>query len=109
MDNRSFGPGCRCTILGTRPGVRQTARRARAAGARRAYHSRQMDFNDRPMDRRRFFREGLRELLKPLSKAAEPIERALKEFETIQEPRVSRARPGSSSARVFLRPPGALV
>jgi ferredoxin-type protein NapG len=71
--------------------------------------------DDRPMDRRRFFREGLRELLKPLANATEPIERALKEFEALQspaEPRVSRPRPGSPSPtplRVFLRPPGALA
>jgi ferredoxin-type protein NapG len=73
--------------------------------------------DERPMDRRRFFREGLRELLKPLADTAEPIERALKEFEALQsyesptESRVSRGRPGSAQAphRVFLRPPGALA
>ena len=73
--------------------------------------------DDRPMDRRRFFREGLRELLKPLANAAEPIERALKEFESLQpppEPRVARPKPGSPAPppiaqRVFLRPPGALA
>jgi ferredoxin-type protein NapG len=71
--------------------------------------------DDRPMDRRRFFREGLRELLKPLADAAEPIERALREFESIQspaEPRVSRPRPTASAPApppvVWLRPPGAL-
>lgn len=32
------------------------------------------------MDRRRFFREGLRELLRPVSKAVEPIERVAKEL-----------------------------
>ncbi len=39
--------------------------------------------DDRPLDRRRFFRVGLRELLKPLANAAAPIERALNEFEAM--------------------------
>src|SRR5439155_27223144 len=70
--------------------------------------------DDRPMDRRRFFREGLRELLKPLADAAEPIERALHEFAALQEPaepRVSRPRPTAAppAPTVWLRPPGALA
>lgn len=67
--------------------------------------------DERPIDRRRFFREGLRELLKPLSKAADPIERALHELGAIEEPRVSRGRPTSaaSSKAAWLRPPGALL
>src|SRR5438034_54466 len=68
--------------------------------------------DDRPMDRRRFFREGLRELLKPLAAAAEPIERALREFEAIQsvgEPRVVRAKSAAAPPAVWLRPPGALA
>src|SRR5439155_5662761 len=67
--------------------------------------------DDRPMDRRRFFREGLRELLKPLAGAAEPIERALREFEAIQEPRVSRSKPTAPppTPATWLRPPGALA
>ena len=32
-----------------------------------------MSDDERPIDRRRFFRQGLRELLKPLSKAVEPL------------------------------------
>jgi len=67
--------------------------------------------DDRPLDRRRFFRIGLRELLKPLANAAEPIERALRELESLDSV-VSGSKPSSpSSARslpVFLRPPGAL-
>ena len=35
---------------------------------------------DRPMDRRRFFREGLRELLRPMSKAVDPIHRVAEEL-----------------------------
>src|SRR3954462_10822464 len=74
--------------------------------------------DDRPMDRRRFFREGLRELLRPLSGATEPIERALRQLEALDgalttqppaEPRIARPRPGSTPApRTWLRPPGAL-
>src|SRR6476646_8396579 len=62
--------------------------------------------DDRPMDRRRFFREGLRELLKPLANAAEPIERALKELESLDSPRPTRPPPPSGP---WLRPPGALI
>jgi hypothetical protein len=29
--------------------------------------------DDKPIDRRRFFREGLRELLKPLANAIDPV------------------------------------
>ena len=66
--------------------------------------------DDRPVDRRRFFRQGLRELLKPLAKAAEPIERALGELEALDRGML----PVSSTPRaamplpIFLRPPGAL-
>lgn len=62
--------------------------------------------SDRPIDRRRFFREGLRELLKPLQKAADPIERALSELEAINTPRVARGKPTRTA---WLRPPGALL
>src|SRR5688500_13566219 len=58
--------------------------------------------SDRTIDRRRFFRDSLRELLKPLAEAAQPIERALQEFETLTG--------GVESSRVqrhWLRPPGA--
>jgi ferredoxin-type protein NapG len=61
-----------------------------------------------PIDRRRFFRQGLRELLKPLVNAAEPIERVLSELESFHAP-----PPPAATARRFhlhppLRPPGAL-
>ena len=39
--------------------------------------------DEKPIDRRRFFRVGLREFLKPLAQSAAPLERALKEFESI--------------------------
>ena len=61
--------------------------------------------DDRPVDRRRFFREGLAELLKPLVKAAEPIERALAELDALDRPRPARP---PVNLPVFLRPPGAL-
>lgn len=62
--------------------------------------------DDRPVDRRHFFRRGLRELLKPLVNAAEPIERALAELEGLDRPRPSSRSP--LPLPVFLRPPGAL-
>jgi ferredoxin-type protein NapG len=60
--------------------------------------------------RRRFFQEGLRELLKPLSKAVEPMERAIRQFETMaSEPaKKPTAAPSSSLPSVWLRPPGAI-
>ena len=36
--------------------------------------------DERHVNRRRFFREGLRELLKPLSKAVEPIQEVARHF-----------------------------
>src|SRR5687768_16757830 len=65
--------------------------------------------DDRPLDRRRFFRIGLRELLKPLANAVEPVERALRELESLES--VVGGTKSSSPPRslpIFLRPPGAL-
>ncbi len=68
--------------------------------------------DDRPIDRRRFFREGLRELLKPLVNAAEPIERVLAELEslhgTTSSSPTSSPAPRSLPLKQILRPPGAL-
>src|SRR5688500_4338951 len=61
--------------------------------------------SERPIDRRRFFREGLRELLKPLADAAQPIGRAMREFESLAGTSGSGPRP----RRHFIRPPGALA
>lgn len=67
---------------------------------------------DRQMNRRRFFREGLRELLKPIAQTIEPIERAAHELgklERIGAP--APARPAETQGMkpdVYLRPPGAL-
>lgn len=62
-----------------------------------------------PLHRRQFFRRGLSELLKPLAKALEPVERTIEEFE-----RLSKSKPAAAastnvgSEEVWLRPPGAL-
>ena len=77
------------------------------------------------MDRRRFFREGLRELLRPVSKAVEPIQRVATELGNLDPapatpppaaPVYGTAARGSSPAGPtfnepttnLLRPPGAL-
>jgi ferredoxin-type protein NapG len=74
-----------------------------------------MDSN-RPVDRRRFFREGLRELLKPLANAIEPLHEAAKQLEQMEQLTGAAASPtgiGASPRRmpldVWLRPPGALA
>lgn len=86
--------------------------------------------DDPSINRRRFFREGLRELLKGVAKAAEPIERAIGEFDRRTaaedaarvEPFAERSNPRDGSAGALpstgdfhsrlpglsLRPPGAL-
>ena len=45
-----------------------------------------------PVNRRRFFREGLRELLKPLANAIDPVHEAVKQFEAMSAPFGSPAR-----------------
>ncbi len=62
--------------------------------------------DEQPVDRRRFFREGFRELLKPLAQAIEPIEDVLKQLTDLDLPSspASRIPPG-----VWLRPPGSLA
>jgi len=61
--------------------------------------------DDKPVDRRRFFREGIRELLRPLAQAIEPIEQAIRKLEELDLP-ARREGPGE---RWWLRPPGALA
>src|SRR3954463_12572381 len=74
---------------------------------------------DRPMDRRRFFREGLRELLRPVSKAVEPLQRVAKELGNLESALTSTPTPKSAPkppapptfsepTTNLLRPPGAL-
>ena len=68
------------------------------------------------MDRRRFFREGLREFLRPLSKAVEPIHRVATELGNLESslttPHTPRHDPPPAplpeSTTNLLRPPGAL-
>jgi ferredoxin-type protein NapG len=68
---------------------------------------------DKEVNRRRFFREGLRELLKPLAEMIEPLEQAahqLGKMETIfpSTPEPYQPPPKPDLARHWLRPPGAL-
>ena len=64
--------------------------------------------DERPIDRRRFFREGFRELFKPLSKAIEPIERVARELGNLE--RLEGYPPPSPAPppKPLVRPPGAL-
>jgi ferredoxin-type protein NapG len=65
---------------------------------------------DKHVNRRRFFREGLRELLKPLGKAIEPLHEVARHFQELEAPS-HEPKPASSSAcqpANWLRPPGAL-
>jgi ferredoxin-type protein NapG len=68
--------------------------------------------DEKRFDRRRFFREGLREMLKPLSRAVEPMQRAIEQFETLSTAApVSKPKARSQESNlpgVWIRPPGAL-
>lgn len=77
-----------------------------------------MSDDDKPMNRRRFFRDGLFELLKPLAKPLErriaPIERLAQEFSKFDDSatRSEPAAPSYDAPRIslpVLRPPGALA
>lgn len=59
-----------------------------------------MPRRDEPVDRRRFFRAGLRELLKPLVNAAAPLEQAIDQLSRLSE----QPKPPQK----FLRPPGSI-
>ncbi len=62
--------------------------------------------DQRPVNRRAFFREGLRELLKPLSRSIAPLERALHEFNKLDQ---MVPAPRKVNLPVYwLRPPGAV-
>jgi ferredoxin-type protein NapG len=69
---------------------------------------------DKPVNRRRFFREGLRELLRPLAEMAEPLEEAIKQLgklENVGAPSPAPAPyepPRHDPVGHWLRPPGAL-
>lgn len=71
--------------------------------------------DDPRVNRRRFFREGLRQLLGKVEQAAEPVARFAKEFEKLEQmgSPPAASTPPSSPARpvtlpLVLRPPGAL-
>lgn len=75
--------------------------------------------DDRPIHRRRFFREGLRELLKPLAQAIEPLEQVTRQLGALEEtaqrystpapsPSTYSYSPEPSPGPYWLRPPGAL-
>lgn len=69
-----------------------------------------MSRNDQPLDRRQFFRRGLKELLKPIAQSLEPVEKAIHEFEKAGQKRGITSAPSQKSVSlpVWLRPPGAL-
>ena len=71
--------------------------------------------SDKPVNRRRFFREGLRELLKPLANAIEPLHEAARQLEQMEAlgtpggaAASNRTSPRSIPLNLPLRPPGAL-
>jgi ferredoxin-type protein NapG len=61
------------------------------------------DDDNKPMARRRFFREGLLELLKPLGRSVEPLARVAEQIGALDQP-VLPPKP----VRHWLRPPGSL-
>jgi MauM/NapG family ferredoxin protein len=64
------------------------------------------DDKDKPVDRRRFFRIGLSELLRPLASAAGPLTRVARELGKLDE--IGKPTPTRIPLGVWLRPPGAL-
>jgi ferredoxin-type protein NapG len=61
--------------------------------------------SDKPVHRRQFFREGLRELLRPLADAIDPLEQVLRQITDLDDvPAANRIAAGA-----WLRPPGALA
>lgn len=67
--------------------------------------------DDPQLRRRDFFRRGLSELLKPIAKAIEPVERTLDEFDRLSRPKPAPkpATPIIGGDELWLRPPGALA
>src|SRR5687767_12216814 len=64
--------------------------------------------DDRHVNRRRFFREGLRELLKPLGKAVEPIHEVARHFHEMDLSAPTPLAPKPLKPTAWQRPPGAL-
>jgi ferredoxin-type protein NapG len=73
-----------------------------------------MSDEQKPIDRRRFFRQGLRELLKPLAQAAEPLNEVVRQLNQLDQFGSAAADPYHSPAAPiptqehWHRPPGAL-
>jgi MauM/NapG family ferredoxin protein len=63
---------------------------------------------EKPVDRRRFFRLGLSELLRPLAKVARPLERIARELGKLDEPPEDTDQQRMPKD-VWLRPPGSLA
>jgi len=63
---------------------------------------------DKPIDRRRFFRRGLQELIKPLVEAITPLEQAANHIGSMEQ-RLAKAKPLPAPKTTWLRPPGALA
>jgi ferredoxin-type protein NapG len=63
--------------------------------------------DEKPLNRRAFFRFGLRELLKPIESAVEPIEEAVRQFSALEPAQNIKPR-RKVALEVWLRPPGAL-
>lgn len=61
------------------------------------------DDENKPVPRRRFFREGLLELMKPLGRSLAPLQRAAEQLSALEEP-VAPPAP----TRHWLRPPGSM-
>jgi ferredoxin-type protein NapG len=76
--------------------------------------------DDKPLNRRLFFRHGLRELLRPLNKAAAPLEEVIRQIGALEDPNAvtpakTQATPIAPAAdappsllSIPVRPPGAL-
>jgi MauM/NapG family ferredoxin protein len=62
---------------------------------------------DKPVDRRRFFRIGLSELLRPLASVAGPLTRVARELGKLDD--IGKPAPARIPLDVWLRPPGALL
>ena len=66
-----------------------------------------MPDDDRPIDRRRFFRAGLRELLKPITKAAEPLEQVIRQIGAMDDEAAAAA--AHARAKQLAVPPSAAL
>ncbi len=63
---------------------------------------------DNPIDRRRFFRRGLQELIKPLVEAISPLEKAASHIGSMEARMAKASTPKPLPKTNWLRPPGAL-